>query len=191
MGESNQNHALVMLMFMSRLVEKSHLGFSNENAKVVMLDTYASSFFACGRDIENQPFVGVPSKMVPFFTQIDWVEASICRPLGYIFLEARDQATQSLNMAFGIKLRRDRLDVFCIEGHERVEDLFLNIKVFEQDLKNPKEVLFAEQHELVNITLKEINSINELGTEFDAKQSLGILKLNGLEQSFTPVKIKM
>jgi hypothetical protein len=189
MGGSDQNHALIFFMYLNRLVANGHIQADEYNPKVLMLDSYASGVFLCGRDVNDQPFLGIPSEMMPFFTQIDWVEASICRKIGYIFLEAKDPQTQIMNMAFGIKIRRRRLDVFCIDGHEDINSMTLSMKVFEQDKKDPKQILFADQHELINITLKEINSTMDLGTEMDAEESRGILKKTGVDSTFTPIAI--
>jgi hypothetical protein len=191
MGDSSQNHALVFFVYLSRLVQYKHAVLDEHNPKALLLDTFSSGVFLCGRDINDQPYLGVPSELMPFFTQIDWVEASICRKKGYLFLEARDPATQSLQMAFGIKIRRKRLNVFCVKDHENIDDLSLNIKVFEQDKNKPTDVIFADEHELVNITLKEINSTLELGTEMDAEEARTILVNSGVDHSFTPIKLSM
>lgn len=189
MASNSQNHGLVFFMWLNRLIGNNHITFNEDFPKVLELDLYSSSQFLVGRDVNDQPFLGVPSEMMPHFTQIDWVEASICRKTGHFYLEAKNPSTQELNMAFGIKMRRDRLNIFCLEGVEDISELSLSIKVFEQDPEDVTSVLFADNHELINITLKEIDSVVEMGTFSDIEDAKSIAKDSGLDSTFTQIKV--
>jgi hypothetical protein len=180
-----QNYALTWMVYLSRLVEYGHLRFEKSNPKITYMDASSSNVFLCGRDIEGNPFLGVPSSLMPFFTQVDWVDASICRDIGYLFLEAKNPRTLELNMALGIKLRSARMDIFCIKGKEDIQSLRLNIKVFEASPDNSKEVIFADRHELVGISLREIDSPMELGEDNDASDAASLLSKSGLGDSYT------
>jgi hypothetical protein len=186
---STQNHALVWMVFLNRLVDSGHVKIDALNPKVYLMDSVVSHYFLCGRDVKGEPFLGVPSTMMPHFTEIDWIECSISRELGYFFLEAKDPKTQMLNFVLGIKIRRKRLDVFCVEGKEDVHSQRLNIKVFEQDKEDPTEIIFADQHELVNLSMKEISCTSELGTELDAEDSRTMLGNSGIKRSYTNAKL--
>jgi len=184
-----QNYALVWFVFLSRGIQNGEIKIDKKNPKVLLLSSSLSGIFLCGRETSGEPFLGVPDTIMPFFTEVDWVEASICRELGYLFLEARDPKTQLLHMALGIKIRTSRLNVFCIKGKENVDDMRLNMKVFEQSKEDLKNVSFSDEHELMGIMLKEVESTIELGSEMDAEYARTVLKKSGLDTSYTTVKI--
>lgn len=186
---SVQNYALVWFMFLSRSIESGDIKIDANNPKVLLMSPSASGMFLCGRDSDGEPFLGIPSTLMPFFTEIDWVEASICREMGYLFLEARDPRTQMLHMSLGIKMREARLDVFCIKGKENIDGMKMNMKVFEQSKTDPRDVLFADQHELMNIMLKEVSNTTEIGSDVDAEYARSILDKSGVSSSYTSVKV--
>jgi len=95
-----------------------------------------------------------------------------------------------LLMGFGIKIRPKRLNIFCIEGVEDVDEKSLNIKVFEQDKLDPTDVIFADQNEYSGIVLKEIVDFDELSGEFEAEEARLIMEQSGMDKSFTQIKIK-
>jgi hypothetical protein len=188
---ADQSHGMVFFMFLNRLAKEGHLSMDKYNPRVIKMSAHASAFFLCGRDMQDQPFIGVPSGMMPFFTQMDWVEASICRREGYMFLEAKDPTTQSLLFALGFRFRPSRLDVFTIAGHESIGDKELNLKVFDQDLRDPANIIFADQHELVGLRLKEIQSTVEMGTELDAEDARDILAKSGIDRTFNIIRLSV
>ncbi|MAH54642.1 MAG: hypothetical protein CL531_00055 [Aestuariibacter sp.] len=186
---ATQNAALVWLMYFNRLIDCGHVKMDAYNPKVFYLDAYTSAHFMLGRDIEHEPFLAVPNTYMPFFTEVDWVEVSINRKEGYLFLEARDPKTQMLHMALGFKVRRARLDTVCIEGKEDINSLRFNIKVFEADPDDPQQVVFNDQHEIVGLPIKEVSSSLELGTELDSADSRSMLEESGVSKSYTTLKI--
>jgi hypothetical protein len=188
---TGQNYALVWFMYINRLIQNGHLKFDKHNPKVYLLDVVASSVFLIGRDVNEEPFLGVPDSLMPFFTEVDWVDVSFCRKIGYLFLEARNARTQMLHIAFGIKIRKSRLDVVCIDGKENPEDMRFNIKVFEQDPDNPRDVLFSDQHEMMGLSLREIKSTADIGSEMEAEDARTVLANSGVKGSFTSTTIKM
>jgi hypothetical protein len=187
---TGQNYALVWLAYLGRLTQYDHLKIDEYNPRVYLLDSVASSIFILGRDVKDEPFLGVSHRMMPFFTAIDWTDVSICRPKSYLFLELRDPQTQILNMALGIKVRRSRLDVVCVKDKEAPEDMRFNMKVFEQDDDDPSVVVFSDQHELTGLSIKEIDGTTELGGEMDAEEARTILKRSGISGSYTTTKMK-
>ncbi len=182
---NGQNHALVWMIYLNRLLQYNNMKFDEHNPRVFLLDTMASAVFVAGRDVKCEPFLGVPVEMMPFFTQVDWVEASICRSKGYLFLEVRDMVSQTLTMAFGIKMRPSRLNVFCLEGKETAELMKMNIKVFEED---GDELLISDQHEMTGLVLKEVASTADLSHDLDAEEARSILENTGVSKSFTSAK---
>lgn len=181
----NQNHALVWMIHLVRLIQFGCAKFDATNPKVLLLNAKGSCFYLCGRDSDKNPYLGVPLDMMPFFTQLDWMDAAIDRNSGYLFLEAKDPRTGMLNIALGFKFRAGRQDVLCLSGKEDPATLRLSIKVFEQDKKNPQNVIFSDQDAMTGIPIREISSTAELGSEADAEYSREVLGRSGVDSTFT------
>ena len=189
MSSRIQNHGLMFFMFINRLIRDQMIELDERDPRIMRLGNLPSAYFLCGRDDNDEPFLGVPAEMMPWFTQIDWTGASLCRKEGYLYLEGRDPRTQTMLIAFGIRVRSKPLNVFAIDGHEDVDMMSLNMKVFEKDEQNPKQVYFADHHEVIGIPLQEIGTCHELSTDEEAEESRKILAKSGLDRTFTPTKI--
>lgn len=186
---SEQNYAVVWLMFLGSLVDNDYLKLDHQNPKVFLLDSIASSFFLYGRDEDDVPFIGVPQNSMPFFTEVDWVEVSICREMGYLFLESRDSSTYMLNFVLGLKLRPERLNIYCLKGKEKPSEMRCNIRVFEQNKDDHDDVIFSDQNELVGLTVKEVDSTLDIGSELEQEEARSILAQSGIKGSFTNIKL--
>lgn len=184
-----QNYAIHFLLFLTRLAEEGHLSMDERFPKVFYLDNQASSFFTLGRDVEGTPFIGIPQRLCPFFTQVDWLGVTLFPEAGYVFLEARDVQTYALNMALGIKVRRKRLNVLTVEGKEDVSRQRCNMRVFLQDNDNPDDVLCADQNEISNLSMRVIHAIDDMGSEMEMHDARDMLDQLGIDSSFTPLTI--
>ena len=183
------NYAIHCLLWMTRLGEEGKLSIDPTFPKVFYLDTEASSYFTLGRDVEGNPFIGVPQKLCPFFTQIDWLGVTIYPDAGYVFLEARDVQTHVLHMALGIKVRRKRLSALHVEGREDISKQRCNIRVFQQDPNSPDDFLCADQNEISNLSMRVIKSIDDMGSEMEMQDARDMLDQLGIDSSFTPIKV--
>ena len=188
---SSQNHAIAWLVYLARNIQDGNMSFYEGNPKIYLMSPLASCHFTVGRDVNHEPFLGVPLDYTPFFLQMDWIEASIHRESGYLFLEARNPKAQVLNFAFGLKMRKARLDMICVEGKEDINELSLNMKVFEQSKDNPEDVIFPDENDLIGLPLKELDSISDLSNEFDSKYSRSILERARVDASFTSKKLNL
>lgn len=180
-----QNYAVMFLLWMGRLVGDGKLQISPVNPLVVELDAIASGHFLLGRDVENQPFLGIPIQFMPFFTQIDWMEISLCREEGRLYLEARDSETQALHMALSLSIREERLNVICLKGVENPASLMFGMRVFSQNPQNPKEILVADQNEISGFPIKEVNNILDIGTEMEIESALRLYEKTGMGSVFS------
>lgn len=183
-----QNHAVMFLTWMNRLIRNDKATVHPDNPLVFQLDAVASGYFLIGRNMKNMPFLAVPVEFMPFFTQIDWMESSICREEGLFFLEARDPMTQSLHMALAFSWRSERLNVICSE-RENPADLFLSIKVFKQNPKDPTDVIVSDHDELVAIPIKEVHSAMDVGTEIEIDNARRLFETTGMGGGFTSIKL--
>lgn len=180
-----QNHAVMFLAWMNRLVRSGKAVVREDNPLVFQLDAVASGYFLLGRNMKNKPFLGVPVQFMPFFTQIDWMEASICREEGLFLLEARDPVSQSLFMALSFSFRRERLNVFCLENEENIAEMPLSIKVFKQNPKNPDDLAVSDHDELIGIPQKEVYSIMDIGTDLEIDNARRLFENTGVGSAFT------
>ena len=130
----NQNSALNFLYYLQSLVADNQLTIDTEvNPRVLYVGNDGSLDFLYGRDDNNEPYIGIPSGMMPWFVHVDWMGVAICRKKGYLFLEAKDSTSQMLHMALGLKVRKERLDYICLKGVEVPEELRLSFRVFQID----------------------------------------------------------
>jgi hypothetical protein len=189
MSNKMQNHGLMFFMFLNSLVYREELVVEEGDPRVLKLKSLTSSYFLCGRDTNDEPFLGVPIGMMPWFTEIDWVAASICRSEGYLYLEARDPRHHGFLLGLGIKIRSKRLDVFSIKDHEDAASMCMNLKVFEANPSDLSEIFFAEHHEVIGIPLQEIDSCLEIGDGDDPSMALQLMAESGLDKTFVSTKL--
>lgn len=183
-----QNYALMFLMLMNRFTSGGKLSVRADNPLVLQLDAVASSHFIIGRNMKDEPFLGVPIQFMPYFTQLDWMEASICREEGLYILEARDPMSQSLNMALALTIRRERLNVFRSE-REDITKLPLSMKTFRQNPQNPDDFVVSEHDELIGIPQKEVSSIMEVGTDIEIDNAKRLFENMGMGGGFTSMTL--
>ena len=191
MSLANQNHAIAWVMFLGRLIQHGNMKLYAPNPRIYLMNQYAGSVFIVGRDTNKEPFLGVPLDFTPFFLQMDWCSASICRNDGFLFLEARDPRTQVLNFALGIRIRKARLNTICIDKKENPDNMVLNMKVFEQDPVDIRDLTFSDRHDVVGIPIREIDGIEELSNEFESGINQSILERSGVDESFTVKRLDL
>lgn len=184
-----QNYANTFLLWLTRLAEEGQLTIDTDFPKVFYLGTQASGCFTLGRDVEGVPLIGVPQRLCPFFTQVDWLGVTLYPEAGYVFLEARDIQTHALNIALGIKARRKRLSTLYVAGEEDISRQRCNMRVFLQDANNPDDVICADQNEISNLSMRVIHSIADMGSEIEMHDARETLDQLGIDSSFTPLKI--
>lgn len=184
-----QNYALMFLVWMGRLIQRDQAFICPDNPMVLKLDAVASGHFLIGRDEKNTPFLAIPVEFMPFFVQIDWMEVSICREEGYLYLEARDPVTQALNMALGLSIREKRLNVICLAGIETPSNMTMSMKVFKQNPKDPSDVIVSDQNELVGLPIKEVSSVHEIGTQMEIDEAFRLFEKTGQGGGFTALKV--
>ena len=187
---ANQNSALNFLYYLSSLIYDGQLTIEAEiNPRVLYIGNDASMDFLYGRDQNDEPYIGIQSDFMPWFTHVDWLGVSICRKRGYIFLEAREAATQMLHMALGIRMRKERMDYLCMKGVEDPNEMRLSMRVYEVDANDPSTVLFSDRKVLSNLYIREIEDVNELASDLEAEDALGLFAKSGINESFTPIKV--
>ncbi|MEG3765129.1 hypothetical protein [Alteromonas sp. 14N.309.X.WAT.G.H12] len=187
---SNQNSALNFLFYLQSLVYDGQLKVDVEtNPKVLYMGNDASMDFLYGRDQNNEPYIGIQSEFMPWFTHVDWFGVSICRKKGYVFLDAKDNATNILQMSLGIRIRKERMDCLCMKGVEDPDEMRLSFRVYEVDDDDPTSVLFSDRKVLSNLYIREIEDVDELASDIEAEDARGVFAKSGLDSTLTSVKI--
>lgn len=187
---ANQNSALNFLYYLQSLVFDEQLTVdSSINPRVLFVGNDASMDFLYGRDQNNEPYIGIQSDFMPWFTHVDWFGVAICRKRGYVFLEAKEAATQRLHMAFGLRVRKERMDYLCMSGVEDPNEMRLSFRVFEVDPSDPTTVLFSDRKVMSNLYIREIGDIDELCSDLEAEDARGLFAKSGIDESFNVVKV--
>jgi len=183
-----------MLMYFVFLIKgqaRGHLSIAKSNPRVILMDNHLSNYFLCGRDINNEPYLGVQPGLLPFFADFPWVEAAIDRKNGYMYLVAKNLDTHEVLMALGFKTRRQRLNVFCDPAVDDINRLNLNLKKADVQIgeggKNRS--IISDENIFNGIRLREVNSPAELSSDFDRSSASDLLEQTGLDQSFTVLDI--
>lgn len=180
---ANQNHGLMFALFLNRLIGSGQIELYERNPSVMILSPTATQYFICGRDSNEEPYLGFPVELQPFFPAVDWMEASLCKKEGILVLEARNPQTNEFMMGLGFRMRIARSNVFYSEGNEEVPRL--NLKVFVQDESNPGRLLIPDDNELTGIVLKPVDSIASFGDMNEADYAKRALERTGTDSSFS------
>jgi hypothetical protein len=129
------SHAAMFQLYLSSLISNNHIQIDVRDTRVVLLKGTANDQFLCGRDINQQPFIGVQSSMLPWFTQVPWHSVHVDRKRGLVFLEARDTETGIPLFAFGLRTRPRRVDVFCVDQLENPSEKRVSIVSIDANTK--------------------------------------------------------
>ena len=76
MLESNSS-ALMMALFINKNLNARNLKLSKDNPRIFLLSPSLSDFFAVGLDVENEPWIGIPSALLPFWTDANWTDSAV------------------------------------------------------------------------------------------------------------------
>ncbi|MBE8233409.1 MAG: hypothetical protein HAW67_06695 [Endozoicomonadaceae bacterium] len=185
MLQETSSSMLMFFVFINKLKQKGHLEVCKESTKVLQLDSYASNYFTCGRDVNGSPYVGVQSDLLPFFIDVPWVEVCIDRKGGYLYLVAKNVENLEVLLAFGLKLRRKRLNVICDPDTEHASSMELNLKklTLERTAKGVSAII-SDSNIYTGIKLREIVSPSDISTHKN-EEFEGLLAKSGIEESYT------
>jgi hypothetical protein len=182
---------LMMFVFLNKTQQRGHISLAKSNPRVILLDSHLSNYFTCGRDVNNNPYIGVQPGLLPYFADFSWVEAAIDRTNGYLYLVAKNLDTHEVLMALGFKLRRQRLNIFCDPEVDDINRLNLNLK--KVDIKETDGggmvSIISDENVFNGIRLKEVSSPSELSSKYDTDSANELIEQSGLGQSFTMIDI--
>lgn len=114
--------------WLNNLMVKNQLKIDEDNANILVLEPYPSTWFCIGREESTKiPFIGIQENMIPWFFETNWSRAVVDEENGYLYLtcaESRDDADFTL----AIRTRTKRLKIFT-QGKNAEEEKYLEFRV--------------------------------------------------------------
>jgi hypothetical protein len=183
----SESSALMMALLMNKLVYAGHAKISIENPRVWLFSPTVSDTFSCGRDINNEPYLGVQQDLLPFWTDSNWTDAAVDYENGYIYLCTKSMDTNELLFGIGIAFRVKRLNVFWPKELKENPHAVMNMKKLSIiTTANTNRTLVSDEHVFSGIKLSRVNSPADLyQTAYDENYSNLLLQESGLDESFT------
>lgn len=175
MSLKNPEHIVVALaLFFNRIVSMGFAEVDSQNPRLIHFKPHFSCSFCFGRDVDGQPFIGVPTAMAWFFPFISWGRATIIRESNRLYLEILDPKTDLLLMAFGFYIPKNRLSAI----HHPEEDistkrLYMRLLVTEGESAQLKEVLYSM------IPLREVSNMTLLDNQLNSSDATSLLERTG------------
>ena len=106
---------IMFFYFINNLVTRKLASINKVNGNIINIDAFASNWFIIGRSVEDDklenPFIGIPEDMIPWFLEMNWKRVLIDYTGGFIYLTCSDDATIP-NFTIRLKARTNRLNVF-------------------------------------------------------------------------------
>lgn len=115
------------MLFITMLIKENQAYFDEKRNNLIYLKAYPSNFFIIGKDNEDENFIGVPEKMIPWFLEIHWDRITVDNKNGYLYLHTRGEDENDLVLA--LKARRKRLSIFGKEEDYDTE-ASINFKIY-------------------------------------------------------------
>lgn len=101
---------LMFFIWLNNLFHKKLASFDSENGNIINLSPLSSSWFSIGKNFEdNQSFIGIQDRMLPWFFEINWEKAIISPNKGKLYLSC---SKNNSDIAIAINVRKKRLNVF-------------------------------------------------------------------------------
>lgn len=182
-----QNHAIEFMGLLNRLIYSGGAYLEADHKRLLLFSVETTALFMMGRDTDNVPFIGVPVEMQPYFSQIDWGRLSLLRSQGYVFLEVFDPKTSNLLFALGFRIRKDRQSMFCLDGVENPNDMYLNLKTFTQ--KPGENAIVQDRNDITRIAIREIASVDEMDNQMNADDAEDLFQNSGASSSVSIVRL--
>lgn len=183
----SESSALMMALFINKNLLAGNLKLSKDNPRIFLLSPSLSDFFAVGLDIDNEPWIGIPSALLPFWTDANWTDAAVDYENGRLYLCIKSMDTNELLLGFSIAFRVKRLNVIWPQTLKDNPHAVLNMKkISTQKTKHGDRTVVGDEHIFTGVKLSRVNSASELfQTAYDQNYANLLLQESGLDESFT------
>jgi hypothetical protein len=148
---------LMFFIFINTLISEKKAIFSENSNKVITLNTEASNYFILGRDDKMIPFIGIQEDMVPWFLEMPWERIALCPKDKHIYLIAEEHG--EVQFILGLKPRAKRMITLFDPKKEKIEDAYLNLKIFKM-IK--KDIAVSHNNGTENLNISIINNVNDI-----------------------------
>lgn len=187
MIDIHQNHAMMMAGFLNRIFTSGQASLEESSKRLFLLHSEVSNYFLYGRDMQHSPFIAVPDKMQPYFTQMNWSRFTLLPSRHYVFLECQDPKSNMLIFAIGFHVRRERQSIFCHEA-EDVSTKRLNIRTFSA-IPDSDQVILSNRNDYMMIPMRKIQSIDQMDHEMNAMDAEDFFDASGASGSVSVISL--
>jgi hypothetical protein len=179
--------ALMMVMFINKLIFTKAATLSKENPRVILLSPSTSDIFSCGMDVNGEPYLGIHEDLLPYFTDVNWTDAAVDYENGYLYLCNKSMDANELLFSIGISFRLKRLNVFWPMSEKEIPHAVMNMKKLSTTTYNGElKTLISDEHIYTGIKMLRVNSVDELHqSQYDENYAGMLLRESGIDESFT------
>lgn len=177
--------AMMMALWVNKLIFSHKMYLSSENKRVVLLDSSMSAYFSIGRDVNSEPYIGIPEELLPWFADLSWSEFAIDRKNGYVYLVCRALDTKEMLFAVGIRIRTKRIAAFQTAQEERAVGRVVNMKkVVVESNKEETKVMLSDDHIYTGLTIISVDGPAALSVGvYDDEYANTLMTNAGLDES--------
>jgi hypothetical protein len=125
--------------WLNNLMVRNQLKIDEENANILVLEPYPSTWFCIGREESTKiPFIGIQENMIPWFFETNWSRAVVDEQNGYLYLTCAESKDDS-DFTLAIRTRSKRLKVFT-HGKSEEDEKYLEFRVIKVRPNNEVEI---------------------------------------------------
>jgi hypothetical protein len=176
---------LMFLSFLSVIASEKKAKISELSNKVLLMNAEISNLFICGKDEQNEPFIGIENSFIPWFSDIPWTEVAISYKRGYVYFVATEE-NGNIIMSIGLKIRRKRMLVLVDPTTHKKTDT-MNFKVFKAS--DDHEILLSSKNLKNNIVINIVNDIDDI-IDREFSDDPFSFEEHGFVSDFTSIKVK-
>lgn len=106
---------IMFFYFLNNLLDRKLAKVNDVNSNIINLDSFSSNWFVIGRSVVDDkldnPFIGIPEDMIPWFLELNWTRVLVDYDNGHIYLTCAESKEES-DFTLRISARVNRLNVF-------------------------------------------------------------------------------
>lgn len=128
--------------WLNELMHRGFASFNDVNGNIIDLNTFASSWFAIGRDNENlKSCLFVPRNFLPWFIQLNFKSAYVSFENSRLYLSCGTDEKEGLTISF--KIRKDRLKLLWHDSFSKDDTKELQFRAIA--LKADNSIIISER----------------------------------------------
>ena len=80
---------IMFFYFLNNLLDRKLAKVNDVNSNIINLDSFSSNWFVIGRSVVDDkldnPFIGIPEDMIPWFLELNWTRVLVDYDNGHIY----------------------------------------------------------------------------------------------------------